>query len=576
MKPLLPTSSLKPKASSLQPPAFSLQPSASSLQPSASVWRLLDTGVLTGAENMALDQVLPEVRSRGLSPNTVRFLQFSPPVALVGRHQRVEQEVRLAYCRGSGIDINRRVTGGGAILFDRSQLGWELIASSKELGADSFALSFQRRIINAAIRGLRALGLNAAFRPRNDIEIAGRKISGTGGMEEGDAFLFQGTLLIDFDIAAMVRALRIPTEKLKQSELDSSAERVTWLARELGAAPPIETVKAAIARGFEEEFGVRLEPGALNEAERARFGERLPFFESDEWIIGDRRRQPSRVDTFSGFHRTDNAAFVAHVQIDTVRRRLRYVAIEGDYFISPSRAMLDLEAALKDVRLDVDEIGRVIREFWARDGIKTNGFGAEDVLAALRTAVEKTQLLAHGLSAQDAASLFVLNGAPNEVLSRECRLLLLPYCSKLPGCDYRQREDCAECGECGVGEAFAVARERGMEVITICTFEHLIETLSRARAQGHESYVGCCCEAFYRKHYDDFIGAGLPGVLIDIAETTCYDLKVQDLAYAGRFENQTNLNLPLLRQVLATTARGVAPGTGSISHSAVVQKQNHV
>ncbi|MCK4483855.1 MAG: lipoate--protein ligase family protein, partial [Candidatus Thorarchaeota archaeon] len=57
-------------------------------------WRLLDTGVLTGAQNMALDDVILECRSENKTPNTVRFLQFDPPTALVGYHQSIEQEIR--------------------------------------------------------------------------------------------------------------------------------------------------------------------------------------------------------------------------------------------------------------------------------------------------------------------------------------------------------------------------------------------------------------------------------------------------------------------------------------------------
>jgi len=44
----------------------------------------------------------------------------------------------------------------------------------------------------AAALGLRHLGVRAYFRPRNDIEIEGRKISGTGGTELSGAILFQG------------------------------------------------------------------------------------------------------------------------------------------------------------------------------------------------------------------------------------------------------------------------------------------------------------------------------------------------------------------------------------------------
>jgi len=152
---------------------------------------------------MALDEAILESVGRGRSPNTLRFLRFSPPAVLVGYHQSVEQEVRTEYCERHGIHVNRRITGGGAILFDEPQIGWELIASKEGLGVGAIVFPLFERICAAVISGLRELGVAAQFRPRNDIEIAGKKISGTGGTEEGEAFLFQGTLLTDFDIETM-------------------------------------------------------------------------------------------------------------------------------------------------------------------------------------------------------------------------------------------------------------------------------------------------------------------------------------------------------------------------------------
>ncbi|MHA1937880.1 MAG: lipoate--protein ligase family protein, partial [Candidatus Thorarchaeota archaeon] len=94
-------------------------------------WRLLDTGVLSGAQNMALDDALLECRAENETPNTLRFLQFNPSTVLVGYHQSVEQEARIDFCRENGVDINRRITGGGAILFTPSCLGWEIFADKE-------------------------------------------------------------------------------------------------------------------------------------------------------------------------------------------------------------------------------------------------------------------------------------------------------------------------------------------------------------------------------------------------------------------------------------------------------------
>ncbi len=210
---------------------------------------------------MALDDVLLAARAQNASPDTLRFLQFSPHCALVGYHQDVQQELRLPYCREHGIAVNRRLTGGGALYWDENQLGWEIVASRAALGhADPGRLP--ELICRGVILGLGKLGVRAVFRPRNDIEVDGRKVSGTGGTSLGRSILYQGSLLVDFDVNTMLRALRIPMEKLKDKEIDSVRERVTSLSNILGAAPPLAEIKCALAAGFSEALGITFATGA--------------------------------------------------------------------------------------------------------------------------------------------------------------------------------------------------------------------------------------------------------------------------------------------------------------------------
>ena len=189
-------------------------------------FRLLDRGHLTAAENMALDQIILEEVAAKMSPPTIRFLQFAPPAALVGYHQDVDLEIRSDYCRTRGIDVNRRITGGGAIYFQESALGWELFGVQGEAPfRDSFEAILDR-ICSVAAAGLSRLGTNARFRPRNDIEIDGRKISGTGGVTISGGFMFQGTVLVKNEVEQFLKALRVPVEKLKKREIESLMERI--------------------------------------------------------------------------------------------------------------------------------------------------------------------------------------------------------------------------------------------------------------------------------------------------------------------------------------------------------------
>jgi len=56
-----------------------------------------------------------ELKAEGKIPNTIKFLQFKPECVLIGYHQSVEQEVRLEYTQREGIEVGRRITGGGRL-----------------------------------------------------------------------------------------------------------------------------------------------------------------------------------------------------------------------------------------------------------------------------------------------------------------------------------------------------------------------------------------------------------------------------------------------------------------------------
>ena len=304
------------------------------------VWRLLDTPPMSAGENMALDDALVELRGKGRSLDTIHFLQFSPRSVLVGFHQAVSEEIRVEYCRENGIDVNRRITGGGAIFFDESQLGWEVICDKAFFGVKIPHPGLFRTLCEPVVAALARLGVKSEFRPRNDIEVNGRKISGTGGTESDDAFLFQGTMLTDFDVNTMLRSLKIPIEKLKAKEVDSVKERVTCLKWELGYTPPLEEIKNAVASGFEQVLGIRLEPGGLTWEEEALFQEKLDFFRSPAWIDQVHPRVGKK-DVIQAACKSEAGMVRFTFVVSLGAKRLRDVYITGDFLSFPTRALFD-------------------------------------------------------------------------------------------------------------------------------------------------------------------------------------------------------------------------------------------
>ncbi|WP_343079103.1 biotin/lipoate A/B protein ligase family protein [Ostreiculturibacter nitratireducens] len=349
-------------------------------------FRVIDTGIRGCREQMAFDQALIAGHKAGTTPDTVRFLQF-PPSVLVGRHQAISQELNLDACRVAGVGIGRRITGGGALYLDEGQFGWELVFHKSTLGLTNLG-DLAREICEAAAAGLSRLGIDARYRPRNDIEVDGRKISGTGGFFDGDTIFYQGTVLVAMDGAKMASLLNIPAAKLAKRGQTSGAQRVVTMTELFdGNPPPISEVKAAILEGFAERLGISPVPGEILESEeaaaRAIFDEEIG---TDDFVYEiDDPSHPA--DVISARHTGAGGTIEAHLRLEGPRQdRIREIQFTGDFFVTPPRVIPDLEAALRG--LAVDDAEAAVAEFFAAAGVGLLTAAPSDFALALKMAAE--------------------------------------------------------------------------------------------------------------------------------------------------------------------------------------------
>ncbi|MEW6533808.1 MAG: DUF116 domain-containing protein [Thermodesulfobacteriota bacterium] len=512
-------------------------------------FRLLDIGHLTAAENMALDQIILEEVAEKKSPPTIRFLQFSPPAALVGYHQDVDLEIRADYCRTHGIDINRRITGGGAIFFQESALGWELFGVQ---GDAPFRDSFEAilyRICAVAAAGLSRLGISARFRPRNDIEVNGRKISGTGGVTISGGFMFQGTVLVANEVEQFLKALRVPVEKLKKREIESLMERICFLSDLLHPTPSVRELKDALVAEFASGLGIQLIPGSLTAREKCRLGEECGFYKSPAWIRARSRPEHEGEPTRS-ITQTDAGTMRIHLWASPGGKRVRQALIAGDFFTAPARLVHDLEASLVGQPFQKEALEQAVLSFLSSTDGQFLGIEHEQVSQAVGMAAERRMLAKDAFTLSEANELFLINVNPQELGAHRPRWLLLPYCSKSLDCEFRHVPGCDECGQCEIGDCCRLARSLQIEPITVQSFEHLMEVLRSECEHQDGLYVGSCCEAFYAKHQQEMEQVQAKGLLVNLDSTTCYDLGKGMQAYQGHFDNKTTLNVGLIEKTL--------------------------
>ncbi len=232
--------------------------------------------------SMAIDEALLKLNAEGKSPNTIRFWRWLPSTISIGCFQSVEREVELEVAKRYGVDVVRRITGGGAVFHDHGgELTYSVVCKQGDVPDD--IIESYRLICGGLVHGFERLGLRAEFKPVNDVIGNRKKISGSAQTRRWGSVLQHGTILIDPDIRRMFELLRVSPEKISDKFIASIYERVTSLKRELDKKPSFDEVAAAMRAGFEQALEVTLVEGNPT-AEEMKLATKLkPKYASDEW-----------------------------------------------------------------------------------------------------------------------------------------------------------------------------------------------------------------------------------------------------------------------------------------------------
>jgi len=242
-------------------------------------WRFIDFGLVDIRDMMAMDEAI----LKGDQGNT--FFFWTPKKSIIlGFFQKAQVELDLPKCRD--YTITRRISGGGIAFSDDRcrQINYGVVGT---IDNDLFPLDIigsYKQVCGVLIDTLVHYGLNAAFRPINDVTVDNKKISGNAQTRWEGKLLQNGTLLLDFDIEEMLRISNIPKEKFLDKKIASIREGLTWLDRELGEQREMEEVRNVMKDKFEERFHVRLKTGALSRKEKELTKKFLPKYYSPEWV----------------------------------------------------------------------------------------------------------------------------------------------------------------------------------------------------------------------------------------------------------------------------------------------------
>jgi lipoate-protein ligase A len=347
---------------------------------------LYDLGHVPWLDSQLIYHALPRLGQEGLI-----LLAPAEPYVCIGYHQDAEREVDLTYCSEQGIPVFRREVGGGAVYLDGAQLFYQLVLHRENPLAPRDKGEFYRRFLAPVVQTYRDLGVEAHYRPVNDIITAeGRKISGNGAAEIGDYLVLVGNIIVDFDYETMVRVLLVPDDKFRDKVFKSMHENLTTLRRESGQAPPWDIMTATLVRNFAVALGT-LTPEVLPEDVKAQVAKLARTHTTDEWLLKPGHRSSIRLKTQRRVKIAEGVEVMQQVHkapggliratVETQQGQILATEISGDFFFYPAEKLAELERGLEGVSLT--QAHRAVEEFYRHNGIESPGVTPHDLAVAL-------------------------------------------------------------------------------------------------------------------------------------------------------------------------------------------------
>jgi lipoate-protein ligase A len=353
--------------------------------------RVLDFGTVSALRSQAVFHGLAFAMSEADDP-ILCLSSPATPYVCVGMHQEIAKEVDEEFCKARDLPIYRRRIGGGAVYLDKNQLFTHFIyphAKAPQLAANLYPM-----FIEPVVRTYRELGIEAVYRPVNDIQVNGRKIGGTGAASIGEATVMAGSFMFDFDTETMAQCLKVPSEKFRDKLRAGLNDYMTTIVKELDDVPDRSVVKAAFLRHCAEVLSVTPEQDRPTDAEIRAIDGQEAAISDPKWTYQQGRKFVAMgVKLSADTHMTEAAhkapGGLIRVHLLEREKKIADLMLTGDFTCLPPEGIDELAKSAVGSALSAEALEARFGEEIARRQIDLPGVSPADLATAVLAAVHQ-------------------------------------------------------------------------------------------------------------------------------------------------------------------------------------------
>jgi len=248
------------------------------------IGRLLNMGKNSAAMNMAIDEAILAAQKAQANP-TLRFYGWTQPAFSFGYFQDITTEVDVEACRAEGIELVKRMTGGGTVVH-----GWELtytLILPRGTGEMNISDAYHS-IGQSLVKAFQQLGIptqcyaecadspgairNRIYRAEanicltnpaeHDVMSDKKKVAGVSVRRNRNGIMFQGYISLDMPPSSILA--RVSKDLAVQEMLREKSTAINTDRRSI----PRSALIQAISETF--EIGIAFKLGKLSPMERAQ------------------------------------------------------------------------------------------------------------------------------------------------------------------------------------------------------------------------------------------------------------------------------------------------------------------